>query len=95
MIGLIQVVIGSDDRLHYDEATRGFSLCEPVFGGVTRQESVVIGLEALKERKPNKVLIHDGARPFVSQALIQRVVSALDTAESAVPLLPSERHNQA
>jgi len=88
MVGLIQVVIGADDRFHYDETTRGINLCEPIVGGVTRQESVLIGLEALKEQKPNKVLIHDGARPFVSQALIQRVVSALDTAEAAVPLLP-------
>ena len=88
MIGPIQVVIGGGDRLLYDETALGLSLSEPIIGGATRQESVVIGLEALKARKPTNVLIHDGARPFVSQALIQRVVGALDSAEAAVPLLP-------
>ena len=88
MIGPIQVVIGGGDRLLYDETALGLSLSEPIIGGATRQESVVIGLEALKVRKPTNVLIHDGARPFVSQALIQRVVGALDSAEAAVPLLP-------
>lgn len=42
-------------------------------GGATRQESVFEGLKALKENGANDddvVLIHDGARPFVSEKII-------------------------
>ena len=34
-----------------------------VGGGNSRQESVRLGLEALEEKQPHIVLIHDGARP--------------------------------
>ncbi len=84
----IQVVIGEEDRPHFDEAACGLNLLEPIIGGETRQESVSKGLEALKAQSPASVLIHDGARPFVSQELIQRVVGALSTADAVVPLLP-------
>jgi len=45
-----------------------------VVGGTTRQESVYAGLCALP-RTAQFVLIHDGARPFVSPALIRRVLA--------------------
>jgi 2-C-methyl-D-erythritol 4-phosphate cytidylyltransferase/2-C-methyl-D-erythritol 2,4-cyclodiphosphate synthase len=35
-----------------------------------------------------RVLIHDAARPFVSDAIIASVVAALDTAQGAAPALP-------
>ena len=83
----IQVVIREEDRPHFDEAARGLNLLEPIIGGETRQESVSNGLEALKAQSPANVLIHDGARPFVSQELIQRVVGALSNAVAVAPLL--------
>ncbi|MEE8439927.1 MAG: bifunctional 2-C-methyl-D-erythritol 4-phosphate cytidylyltransferase/2-C-methyl-D-erythritol 2,4-cyclodiphosphate synthase [Micropepsaceae bacterium] len=83
----IQVVIREEDRPHFDEAARGLNLLEPIVGGETRQESVSNGLEALKAQSPANVLIHDGARPFVSQELIQRVVGALSNADAVAPLL--------
>lgn len=57
-------------------------------GGATRQESVRRGLAALTARPGDKVLIHDAARPFVSKALIDRVIDALETHEAAIPALP-------
>lgn len=87
-ISLIQVVIREEDRPYYDEAVQGLELPEPIVGGSTRQASVANGLEALAERGPAKVLIHDAARPFVSQDLIRRVVTALKGADAVVPLLP-------
>ncbi len=58
-------------------------------GGVTRQQSVRLGLEALaKKSPPDRVLIHDGVRPFVSDALIDRVIDALDRADAVAPMLP-------
>jgi 2-C-methyl-D-erythritol 4-phosphate cytidylyltransferase/2-C-methyl-D-erythritol 2,4-cyclodiphosphate synthase len=59
-----------------------------VAGGPTRQASVLNGLAALAEVSPGRVLIHDGARPLVSHALIDRVLAALDEAPGAIPALP-------
>ncbi len=87
-IGPIQVVIRKEDQPHYEEAVAGLNLLKPVFGGATRQASVANGLEALQENDPANILIHDGARPFVSHNLIQRVVTALTSADAVVPLLP-------
>ncbi len=60
-------------------------------GGVTRQHSVRAGLDALDalpaERRPELVLVHDGARPFVPADLVRRVLAALDRHDGAVPCL--------
>ncbi|QIE42367.1 bifunctional 2-C-methyl-D-erythritol 4-phosphate cytidylyltransferase/2-C-methyl-D-erythritol 2,4-cyclodiphosphate synthase [Rhodobacteraceae bacterium SC52] len=55
-------------------------------GGATRDASVRAGLAALQDGT-RKVLIHDAARPFVTQALIKRVIDALDHAPGAAPAL--------
>lgn len=41
-----------------------------VEGGMQRQDSVLNGLNALKKYNCNIVLIHDGARPFVTESII-------------------------
>ena len=84
----VQVVIADKDRQHYEAATLGLKLRPPVIGGATRQHSVRHGLEALSETTTQNVLIHDGARPFVSPALITRVIDALGAADAAAPMLP-------
>lgn len=48
-----------------------------VNGGAERQDSVRLGLEALAKDKPDYVLIHDAARPHLSNAVIDRIVDAL------------------
>jgi 2-C-methyl-D-erythritol 4-phosphate cytidylyltransferase/2-C-methyl-D-erythritol 2,4-cyclodiphosphate synthase len=60
----------------------------PVPGGASRQESVLAGLESLAADPPERVLIHDGARPFVDAATIDRVLAALDTHAGAIPAIP-------
>jgi len=57
-----------------------------VAGGPTRAESVKNAVEACKNCE--KLLIHDGARPFVSQTLIVRILEALNTHTAAIPALP-------
>lgn len=57
-----------------------------VEGGAERAASVRAGLAAAGSA--NKVLIHDAARPLVSEALIDRVIAALDRHEGAAPALP-------
>jgi 2-C-methyl-D-erythritol 4-phosphate cytidylyltransferase/2-C-methyl-D-erythritol 2,4-cyclodiphosphate synthase len=86
----VRVVIHPDDRALYDAATVGFDLPQPVAGGATRQESVRNGLAALAESadSASRVLIHDGARPLISAAVIDRVIAALDGATGAIAALP-------
>lgn len=86
-VGRVLTVISEKDRPHFDSVTNGLTLPPPVIGGVTRQASVKAGLEALAGTAPARVLIHDGARPLVSTALIGRVVEALDRSEAAAPML--------
>lgn len=89
MIDAVQVVIGARDTQQYRRlAPENHKLRPPVTGAATRQASVMAGLEALRDRKPERILIHDGARPFISPDLISRVAGALDQAEAVVPTLP-------
>ena len=60
----------------------------PVSGGATRQASVLAGLEALASNKPDYVLIHDAARPFVSHDTVMRVIEALLTNPGAIAAVP-------
>ena len=60
----------------------------PVEGGATRAISVRRGLESIQDVCPDRVLIHDAARPFVTETIIQEVISALDTSEGAFAALP-------
>jgi 2-C-methyl-D-erythritol 4-phosphate cytidylyltransferase/2-C-methyl-D-erythritol 2,4-cyclodiphosphate synthase len=81
-------VIAAGDQRYHDVAPQHQHLLPPVTGGETRQESVRAGLRALASGKPERVLIHDAARPFVSPDLIGRVVAGLDDAEAVLPALP-------
>ncbi|HEY5207939.1 MAG TPA: bifunctional 2-C-methyl-D-erythritol 4-phosphate cytidylyltransferase/2-C-methyl-D-erythritol 2,4-cyclodiphosphate synthase, partial [Stellaceae bacterium] len=87
-IGGVRVVFNPDDRALYDAAVAGLDLLDPIEGGAARQESVRRGLESLAEFAPDRVLIHDGARPFLDGATIDRVIAALDDALGAIPALP-------
>jgi 2-C-methyl-D-erythritol 4-phosphate cytidylyltransferase / 2-C-methyl-D-erythritol 2,4-cyclodiphosphate synthase len=58
-----------------------------VAGGAARQDSVRLGLEALAAHAPDRVLIHDSARPFAGAALIDRILGGLDRAPAAIPAL--------
>src|ERR1700730_14076418 len=84
-------VIHKDDLDVYRTSATHFEtescLAGPVFGGTTRQASVRLGLEALsvKQFPPTIVLIHDAARLFVSDKLVQCAVAAAKTYGAAVP----------
>ena len=84
----VLVAIHPDDRAMYDAAVAGLDLPEPVPGAGTRALSVRAGLEALAADPPDRVLIHDAARPFVAPATIRALIAALDTAPGACPALP-------
>lgn len=87
-VDAVRVAIGSDDAGLYAQATAGLELLAPVTGGMSRQETVKRSLESLNEIAPDRVLIHDAARPLVSAAVIGRVIDALDHCPAALPVLP-------
>ncbi len=59
-----------------------------VTGGASRQESVRKALESLAGDAPEAVLIHDAARPGLPQAVIGRLLDALQAEPGAIPVLP-------
>lgn len=57
-----------------------------VAGGTTRQESVALGLAAAP--RAEVIVVHDAVRPFITDALIDRVLAAARAAGAAVCALP-------
>ena len=82
--------IHPDDMALYEEATVGLDLLNPIFGGESRQASVHNGLEALREYNPDKILIHDGARPFTSKRVINGILEKLETHPAVIPAIAVE-----
>jgi 2-C-methyl-D-erythritol 4-phosphate cytidylyltransferase/2-C-methyl-D-erythritol 2,4-cyclodiphosphate synthase len=88
-VASVQVVISAQDAAQYEAlAPHNEKLRRPVTGGATRQGSVMIGLQAFCDHPPDRILIHDGVRPFVGAGLISRVIEALDGADAVVPTMP-------
>ena len=58
-----------------------------VKGGNCRRASVFNALCALLPYNPCYVLIHDGARPWVSQSLIEKLIEKVKKHQAVVPLL--------
>ena len=58
-----------------------------VAGGKSRQESVHLGLNALSSGM-KLAAVHDGARPLVTQAVIDRTVRAAHSYGAAAPAVP-------
>ena len=82
------VVIAADAQADAAEGLSGVDGVQFVTGGATRQDSVRNGLEALADAAPQRVLIHDAARPDLSSEVIARLLAALDNHPGAVPVLP-------
>ena len=78
----VVLVIHPEDR----SRAEGFGV-RLVDGGATRDASVLAGLRALEGSGVTNVLIHDGARPLVSRALVARLIRALDSHDGAAPAL--------
>jgi 2-C-methyl-D-erythritol 4-phosphate cytidylyltransferase / 2-C-methyl-D-erythritol 2,4-cyclodiphosphate synthase len=83
--GMIVPVIHGDHQSLFDRCVQpNERLLPPVSGGATRQASVLAGLETLLEQPPEKVLVHDAARPFVDAATIRAVISATGPGNGAI-----------
>jgi 2-C-methyl-D-erythritol 4-phosphate cytidylyltransferase / 2-C-methyl-D-erythritol 2,4-cyclodiphosphate synthase len=84
----VQPVVNPDDAAAFNDAVIGLRHAPPTSGGATRQASVHAGLEALASEKPDIVLIHDAARPFVTAAVISRAIDAAGRTGAAIPAVP-------
>ena len=83
-ISSVVVVLPADDVADPPEWLAGLPV-HIVAGGAERADSVLAGLRAVAE-EVDRVLIHDGARPFVSTGVIDRVLDAEGGAIAAVPV---------
>ena len=81
-----QIIVVTDPDLYY----KNINLSPDwqvtlVIGGSTRQESVSNGLAAVTEEF---VLIHDGARPYLSRDVLAAVKTALETDDAVCVMVP-------
>ena len=95
-VGPVVLVVRERDRpLAEEVVARGLTHgaeVEIVVGGATRQASELAGLRSLAGRIDaggiDVVLVHDGARPLVTGALVARVLEVARATGGAVPGLP-------
>lgn len=88
------ILVVSADRLH--DAT---ALCKQegwqkvaavIIGGIRRQDSVRFGLDTLATLAPDCrwVMIHDGARPFVTSAILEAGLHAVQQHQAVTAAVP-------
>ena len=83
----IVIVTREDLILPITELCGGFDKVRAVVrGGDSRQASVKLGLSAFTD-KMELVAVHDGARPLVSEAVIDRTIRAAHTYGGAAPVV--------
>lgn len=73
------------DRAEIEELLRPYPNAKTVLGGETRVQSVRNGLRAVQS---DIVLIHDGARPFVSREVIEECIASVIGYGSGVCAVP-------
>lgn len=84
----IVVVTRQDLVVPIMDLCHGFDKVHSVItGGNSRQESVSMGIGALSS-KVQLVAVHDGARPLISEQVIDRTVRAADAFGAAAPAIP-------
>jgi 2-C-methyl-D-erythritol 4-phosphate cytidylyltransferase/2-C-methyl-D-erythritol 2,4-cyclodiphosphate synthase len=90
-ISSVCVAIHKDDVKLYKKSINNCNYSDKIFyifGGDDRQASVLNGLNALADGQPQRVFIHDAARPFISQDLIARCLDNITDADGVIPALP-------
>jgi len=85
----VVVCIPADARDEADRAMAGLSGWIAVPGGADRAASVRAGLAALADQTADRpILVHDAARPLLSRNVIDALLTVLETADAAAPVLP-------
>lgn len=91
LIASIILVHGKDDRKQIDRDLTSFvtlsKLNHFVIGGKERADSVRLGLKkALEEDQHGLIMTHDGARPFITESLVERLVNAWQPQSVVIPV---------
>lgn len=84
------VAINKEGVSRLEQELKGLDLpfkVKVVLGGRSRRESVENAVNALETS--TKVLIHDGARPFIPLDVIQRVIDAITHNDAVIPGVPA------
>ncbi|ANI76678.1 bifunctional 2-C-methyl-D-erythritol 4-phosphate cytidylyltransferase/2-C-methyl-D-erythritol 2,4-cyclodiphosphate synthase [Sphingobium sp. EP60837] len=88
-VDAIMLVIGAGQEEVVASLISDGQVAAVVQGADSRRGSVRAGLEAIAAAGgPDRVLIHDAARPFLPPVIVDRLLKALETAVGAVPVLP-------
>ncbi len=93
VIDTLICVIAKEDIPHFPAMMQSYpklKIAKVIEGGERRQDSVAAGVFFLEKNysKDDLVVIHDGARPFVTSALIQKVIASASRGCGAVAALP-------
>lgn len=84
----IVLVLNRDFVDYWTELCVKYSFISPkiVVGGDTRWQSVKNAIDEIPA-DAQVITVHDGARPIVSPAMVERLISALDDAVGAIPVV--------
>jgi len=85
-------VIAKEDIASFETLMKGYptlKIDQVINGGDCRQESVAAGVFFLEKNyaSDDLVVVHDGARPFVSATLIKKVIASASSSQGAVAAL--------
>ncbi|MBU6235326.1 MAG: 2-C-methyl-D-erythritol 4-phosphate cytidylyltransferase [Alphaproteobacteria bacterium] len=81
--GPVALVVNPAHAPYFPQLANGVTLVD---GGASRQESVANGLLALGKYTPRNVMIHDAARPLVSDEAIARIQATIEGGTKAATL---------
>lgn len=91
LIDEIVLIVGQEEvayaRSSLVDAFQLTKVSTVVAGGLKRQDSVWEGLKAIKG-DGDVVMVHDGVRPFISQALLQKTGRAMEGSGAAIVAVP-------
>jgi|YelNatPaOPRAMG01_1025707.scaffolds.fasta_scaffold06565_1 2-C-methyl-D-erythritol 4-phosphate cytidylyltransferase len=83
---LIVIVIKAEERKSFDKYLN--PKLKIVYGGPRRQDSVLNALDLVPA--DSEVLVHDGARPFLTNKVVKDVLSEIRSKRCVVPAIKSE-----
>jgi 2-C-methyl-D-erythritol 4-phosphate cytidylyltransferase len=82
------ILVLEDDSKEREYLSRFGKVSSVTTGGSRRQESVFSGFSCIDAESAGIVLVHDGARPFISRDLIGRIIEKTREKGAAVPVVP-------
>jgi len=83
---LINEVIITTSKDNFDQVKNDYPECRVILGGDSRQASATAGLNAAQKGTKN-ILVHDAARPFVTDRIINECIENLTEYDGAAPIL--------